>query len=199
MAVGELLIATRNPHKMQELAQILAGVPIALRSLADLGILEEVEETGATYAENAILKAVAYARLSGMRALADDSGLEVEYLGGEPGLRSARYAGEGSPNQARIAKLLGKLEGIPWDQRKARFVCVIAIAGPDSVISLYEGTCDGVITTEPRGEGGFGYDPIFYMPEFGCTMAELTEQVKNRVSHRARAVQAAVPYLLRGT
>ncbi len=192
----ELLIATRNPHKVQELAQILAGVSIVLRSLADLGIPDEVEETGISYAENAILKAVTYARLSGIRSLADDSGLEVESLGGEPGLRSARYAGEGVPNQDRIAKLLGKLQGVPWEQRKARFVCVIAVADPEGVPLLFEGTCDGVIAFEPKGEGGFGYDPVFYMPEFGCTMAELPEKVKNRVSHRARAAQAAVPHLL---
>lgn len=192
----ELLIATRNAHKVQELAQILVGVPVVLRSLADKGIPDEVEEIGATYAENASLKATTYAGLSGMQSLADDSGLEVDYLGGEPGLRSARYAGEGASNQDRIAKLLRNLEGVPWEQRKARFVCVIAIAEPDGAPVLFEGTCEGVIALEPKGKGGFGYDPVFYMPEFGCTMAELPEEVKNRVSHRARAVQAAVPFLL---
>lgn len=191
----ELLIATRNAHKVQELAQILAGVPVVLRSLADEGISDEVAETGATYAENAVLKATTYARLSGMLSLADDSGLEVDCLGGEPGLRSARYAGEGASNQDRIAKLLRNLEGVPWERRKARFVCVIAIADPDGPTVLFEGTCEGIIALEPKGEGGFGYDPVFYMPEFGCTMAELSEEVKNRVSHRARAALAAVPFL----
>ncbi len=191
----ELLIATRNAHKVQELAQILAGLPVILRSLADEGIPDEVEETGATYAENAALKATTFARLSGMLSLADDSGLEVDYLGGEPGLRSARYAGEGASNQDRIARLLRNLEGVPWERRKARFVCVIAIADPDGPPVLFEGTCEGIIALEPKGEGGFGYDPVFHMPEFGCTMAELSEEVKNRVSHRARAALAAVPFL----
>jgi XTP/dITP diphosphohydrolase len=193
----ELLLATRNAHKVQELARILTGVPVVLRSLADQGIPDEVDETGATYAENAALKATTYARLSGMLSLADDSGLEVDHLGGEPGLRSARYAGEGASNQDRIAKLLGELQGVPWEGRRARFVCVIAIADPDGASVLFEGACEGVIALEPKGDGGFGYDPVFYMPEFGCTMAELPEEVKNRVSHRARAVQAAVPFLLR--
>ena len=192
----ELLIATRNAHKMQELAQIVAGAPMVLRSLADLGVSHEVEESGATYAENADLKATTYARLSGMLSLADDSGLEVDCLGGEPGLRSARYAGEGASNQDRIAKLLRNLDGVPWKQRKARFVCVIAIADPDGSTVHFEGSCEGMIALEPKGEGGFGYDPVFYMPEFGCTMAELSEEVKNRVSHRARAAQAALPFLL---
>jgi XTP/dITP diphosphohydrolase len=191
----ELLIATRNAHKMQELALILTGVPLVLRSLADEGIRGVVEETGASYAENASLKATAYARLGGMLSLADDSGLEVDCLGGEPGLRSARYAGESASNQDRIAKLLGSLSGVPWERRKARFVCVIAIAGPDGTPALFEGTCEGIITLAPKGEGGFGYDPVFYRPEFGCTMAELPEEVKNRVSHRARAAQAAIPFL----
>ena len=191
----QLLIATRNAHKVHELAQILIGVPVVLRSLADEGISDEVDETGATYAENAVLKATTYARLSGMWSLADDSGLEVDYLGKEPGLRSARYAGEGASNQERIAKLLRNLEGVPWERRTARFVCVIAIANPDGTPALFEGTCEGIIALAPKGEGGFGYDPVFYMPEFGCTMAELSEQVKNRVSHRARAAQEAVPFL----
>jgi XTP/dITP diphosphohydrolase len=193
--LNELLIASRNAHKVHELAQILMGVPVVLRSLADQGISEEVEETGATYSENATLKATTYARLSGMLSLADDSGLEVDYLGGEPGLRSARYAGEGASNQDRIAKLLRNLQGVRWERRAARFVCVIAVAGPGGPPVLFRGTCDGIIALAPTGEGGFGYDPVFYMPEFGCTLAELPEEVKNRVSHRARAALAAAPYL----
>jgi XTP/dITP diphosphohydrolase len=193
--LNTLLIATRNAHKVQELARILADVPVALRSLADAGIRDEVEETGATYTENAILKATTYARLSGLWSLADDSGLEVDCLGGAPGLRSARYAGEGASNQDRIAKLLGNLKGVPWERRTARFICVIAVAGPGGSPVLFRGKCDGIIALAPSGEGGFGYDPVFYMPEFGCTMAELPEEVKNQVSHRARAARAAAPYL----
>jgi XTP/dITP diphosphohydrolase len=193
--LNELLIATRNAHKVQELGQILGDVPIVLRSLADVGIQDEVEETGVTYTENAALKAATYARLSGLWSLADDSGLEVDHLGGEPGLRSARYAGEGASSQDRIAKLLRNMKGVPWERRTARFVCVIAVAGPGGAPVLFRATCDGIIALEPTGEGGFGYDPVFYMPEFACTMAELPEEVKNRVSHRARAARAAAPYL----
>jgi XTP/dITP diphosphohydrolase len=193
--LNELLIATRNAHKVQELGLILGDVPIVLRSLADVGIQDEVEETGVTYTENAALKAATYARLSGLWSLADDSGLEVDHLGGEPGLRSARYAGEGASSQDRIAKLLRNMKGVPWERRTARFVCVIAVAGPGGAPVLFRATCDGIIALEPTGEGGFGYDPVFYMPEFACTMAELPEEVKNRVSHRARAARAAAPYL----
>jgi XTP/dITP diphosphohydrolase len=201
VAIGliELLIATGNAHKMREMGRILADAPIALRSPAGLGIAQAVEETGATYAENAVLKATAYARLGGMLSLADDSGLEVDCLGGEPGLRSARYAGPGGSNQDRIAKLLRNLDGVPWERRSARFVCAIAVAGPSGESVIFEGTCQGIIALTPQGEGGFGYDPVFYMPEFGCTMAELPEEVKNRVSHRARAVRAAIPYLCEGS
>jgi XTP/dITP diphosphohydrolase len=193
--LSHLLIATRNAHKVRELAQILADVPLPLRSLADMGIQDEVEETGVTYTENAALKATTYARLSGLWSLADDSGLEVDHLGGEPGLRSARYAGEGASNQDRIVKLLRNMEGVPWERRTARFVCIIAVASPGGSPVLFRGECEGIIAMAPRGEGGFGYDPVFYMPEFACTMAELPEEVKNRVSHRARAARAAAPYL----
>jgi len=191
----KLLIATNNAHKYRELAAILGDIPYTLTSLAAEGITLEVEEAGRTYAENATLKARAYATISGLLTLADDSGLEVEALGGEPGLRSARYAGEGATNPQRIAKLLSRLEGVPWERRRARFICVIAIATPQGDVHLFEGICQGVIAFAARGEQGFGYDPIFYLPEYGCTMAELPEEEKNRISHRAQAGMAAARWL----
>lgn len=187
-----LLLATNNAHKVRELGQILAAVPYEIVTPAQVGISAEVEETGESYAENAALKARTLAAMSGLLTLADDSGLEVEALGGEPGIRSARYAGEGAANEARIARLLGKLRCVPNEHRQARFVSVIAIADPAGRVWLREGTCAGLIIDSPRGSGGFGYDPVFFMPELGCTMAELDEETKNRVSHRGRAGAAAV-------
>ncbi len=190
-----LLIATNNRHKLDELGQILADAECALVSPADLGIVHEVDETGATYSENAELKARSLAERSGLLTLADDSGLEVAALSGEPGIRSARYAGEGAPNVQRIAKLLRNLEGVPWAERGARFVCVISICEPGGPSHLFQGFCDGVIAFEPRGSLGFGYDPVFFMPECGCTMAELDEERKNLVSHRGRAGKQAAEFL----
>lgn len=192
-----LLLATNNAHKVRELRQILAGVPFTLATPVQEGIVHDVPETGATYAENASLKARTLARSSGLLTLADDSGLEVEALGGEPGIRSARYAGEGAPNAERIAKLLDRMRDVPWERRRAQFVCVIAIAEPGGREWFCEGRCAGYIALEPRGEQGFGYDPVFYLPEYGCTMAELDELVKNLVSHRGRAGRAAAELLCR--
>ena len=190
----ELLIVTDNPGKMREYRALLASLPVQLRFPSELGYPIVVREDGATYAENAARKALAGVQASGLLSLADDSGLEVDALGGEPGVRSARYA-PGS-DADRIAALLAKLDGVPWEQRTARFRCVIAIATPSGDLYTTEGTCEGVIATAPVGTGGFGYDPVFYLPEFGCTMAQLPPEVKNRISHRARAVAAALPILL---
>lgn len=189
----ELLIVTDNPGKKREYRALLASLPAQLRFPADLGYLIKVQEDGATYAENAVRKARAGVQVSGLLSLADDSGLEVDALEGAPGVRSARYT-PGS-DADRIAALLARLEGIPWERRTARFRCVIAIATPDGDLYTTEGTCEGVIATAPAGTGGFGYDPVFYLPEFGCTMAQLPPEVKNRISHRARAVEAALPIL----
>lgn len=191
----KLLIATHNTHKFRELAAILSDIPYTLVSLATEGITLKVKETGKTYAENAALKAKTYAAISGLLTLADDSGLEVEALDGEPGLCSARYAGEEATNPQRIAKLLRRLEGVPWEKRQARFICVIAIATPQGDVHLFEGVCKGIIAFTAKGEHGFGYDPIFYLPEYGCTMAELPEEAKNRISHRGQAGQAAARWL----
>lgn len=186
---ARLLVATRNQGKLRELAALLADVPFTLVSLDDVGIDADVEETGATLEENATLKAEAYARLSGLPSLADDSGLEVEALGGEPGPRSSRYAGEGATDAQRIAFLLKKLDNIPEDAWRARFRCVIAVAWPSEQVELHTGTCEGRIVRSPRGSSGFGYDPVFFLPGHGKTMAELTPEEKNRVSHRSVAAR----------
>ena len=186
-----LLVATHNAGKLAELRNLLRDAPYALASLADVGIDADVEETGATLEENAALKAVTYARLSGMLTLADDSGLEVDALGGAPGVYSARYAGAGASDADRIAKLLANLASRkpPWT---ARFRCVIAIARAGGAAELHAGVCEGVIIAKPRGENGFGYDPVFLLPEFGKTMAELSDAEKNRVSHRGLAARRVV-------
>lgn len=186
-----LLVATNNPHKLVEYRAILADLPVELVSLADVGLQTDVPETGVTFEENAVQKAVAYARLSGLLTLADDSGLVVDALGGEPGVHSARWGGRETPYPERHRRLQQLLAHVPWAQRTARFVCVIAIATPGGEVRTVEGVCEGLIAHEPRGSGGFGYDPMFYLPEHGCTMAELPAEVKNRISHRGRAGAAA--------
>ena len=202
---SRLLVATRNAGKLRELRELLAGVPYELASLDDVGVEEDVEETGATFEENAVLKATTYCRLSGLMTLADDSGLEVDALEGEPGVHSARYAGEGASDGDRIALLLRNLRErpTPWT---ARFRCVIAIASPrleqqrgnSESVRTFDGRCEGEILGEPRGDNGFGYDPVFFIPELGKTMAELTEGGKNGISHRSAAAALASDALSRG-
>lgn len=182
-----LLIATHNAGKKAEYAQILGDLGLELVTLTDLSIRAEVEETGATFVENALLKARAFARLAGMLTLADDSGLEADALGGAPGVRSARYAGEGATDVDRYRLLLRNMKAVPEGRRTARFRCVIALVWPDGREKTAEGACEGSIAREPRGTHGFGYDPIFYVPDQGCTMAQLLPEVKNRISHRALA------------
>jgi XTP/dITP diphosphohydrolase len=189
--VTKLLIATTNQGKLGEYAAIFAGLPLELRTLRDEGIADDVEETGATFAENAILKAEYYAARSGLPALADDSGLEVAALGGEPGVFSARYAGPGKSDAERNAFLLRKLEGVPFHARLARFVCAIALAHPGAAPEVVEGVLPGVIEHEPRGAGGFGYDPLFYVLDENATLAEIPAARKNQISHRARAAEQA--------
>ena len=190
-----LLIATTNPGKFRELASVLEDRGILVVSLSDVGIGEDVPETGTTLEENAVLKATAYARMSGMPTLADDSGLEVDALGGEPGPMSSRYAGEGADDSDRIAFLLGKLNNIPEDLWTARFRCVIAVKRPGATEKLYTGVCSGHIVKDTRGSNGFGYDPVFLLPELGRTMAELSQEEKNRLSHRGRAARKAAEAL----
>jgi len=191
----KLLIATGNPGKIREYYQLFQDSPYPLTTLVDQGVDIEVEETGETFEENARLKAVAYATQSQSLAVADDSGLEVDALGGEPGPLSARYAGEAASDQERIDFLLSRLQKVPWEKRSARFRCVIAIASPSGKTQLCEGECRGYITFEPKGTQGFGYDPIFYLPELDKTMAELSMEEKNQVSHRSRAARKAIEVL----
>lgn len=191
----KLLIATHNPGKAREYRALLADLPLDVTYLDAEGITHEVDETGATMAENARLKAREYAQLSGLWTWADDSGLEVDALDGAPGVYSARYAGEGKTDADRYRKLLDALTGVPWDRRTARFRCAVALATPEGELRVTEGVCEGVIAFGPAGSNGFGYDPVFYMPEHGATMAQLPQEVKNRVSHRARASEKAVGLL----
>lgn len=193
----DLLIATSNPGKVREITVLLNGLPYALRTLNDLSLHLNVEETGHTYRANATLKAQAYAQASGLPTLADDSGLEVAALNGLPGIRSARFAPHAQPSDAeRRAYLLENLRPHPrpWT---ARFVCVVCLALPSGDLHYTQGICPGEIILEERGTNGFGYDPIFYLPERGCTMAELPEAEKNLLSHRGRAIQAMRPLLQR--
>ena len=191
----KLLVASNNPGKLKEYADLLDRLPVTLTSPVQEGLSLAVDESGATFAENAILKARAYAEASGLPTLADDSGLEVDALDGAPGVRSARYAGEGASDEDRYRLLLRNLAGVPQGKRTARFRCVVAVATPQGKVHTAEGRCEGVIGFEPRGTHGFGYDPVFYLPDRGQTMAELPPTVKNRISHRGRAVQAALPVL----
>src|SRR5579872_3022869 len=190
-----LLLATSNTHKLQEYRAIFSGIPFRLLSLHDIQLAMDVEETGTTFVENAELKALAYARASGILSLADDSGLEIDAMGGAPGVYSARFAGKDATYEERFRLILAQLHGLPVAQRTARFRCAIAIAEPSGYCRTVEGTMEGVIAEEPRGEHGFGYDPIFLVPALGKTNAELSAEQKNSISHRGRAAQLAVPLL----
>ena len=190
----ELLIATNNPGKLAEFAQMFSESPLKVRSLADVGISADVEETGETFAENAAIKAAFYARLSGISTLADDSGLVIDHLKGEPGVRSARYAGEGAGDNERIRKVLAKMSAA--GDRSARFIAVCALAeASGKIVHTTEGTCEGSIAFEPRGANGFGYDPIFLPTGFDQTFAEMPSEIKHSISHRALAVKKMIPFL----
>jgi XTP/dITP diphosphohydrolase len=194
--VIKLCVATNNRGKQAEFRELLADWPGELAFPQDLGLRLDVDEVGDSFAEIAALKARAYMSASGLPCLADDSGLEVDALGGAPGIYTARYAGPGASNAERWQKLLDALDETPEAQRTARFRCAVALALPGcEQVETADGTCEGRIAFAPRGTGGFGYDPIFYVPEYGCTMAELPAAIKNRISHRARALQAARPLL----
>ncbi|HUU63708.1 MAG TPA: XTP/dITP diphosphatase [Dehalococcoidia bacterium] len=190
-------MATKNPAKVREYSRLLQGIPYEIVTLSEEGIYQVVDETGKTLEENASLKAKSYACQSNLLTLADDSGLEVDALGGEPGALSARFAGEGASDNERIDYLLAKLTGIPWEERTARFRCMIAIASPQGEVELCQGECRGIIAFEPKGENGFGYDPIFYLDQLEKTMAELSMDEKNEVSHRGQAVRKACRVLER--
>jgi XTP/dITP diphosphohydrolase len=189
--MDKLLVATTNRGKIREYRSLLNGLPFQLVTPDELGINIEVEENRPSYEENASTKAKAYARAGRLITLADDSGLEVDVLGGEPGIRSARAAGEAATDKDRIEHLLARLEGVPLEKRTARFECVIAIAVTEEITELCHGECRGFIALEPGGKYGFGYDPVFYLPEFDKTMAELPLEIKNRISHRGQAAREA--------
>jgi XTP/dITP diphosphohydrolase len=195
MATPVLVMASRNQGKIREMRQILADLEVQLLGLDDFPGLPEIPEVGDSFAANAATKAQEVARLTGLPALADDSGLEVPALAGRPGVYSARYAQDrtapAAPSDAdNWRKLLDELKDVPWEKRQARFVCEIALALPDGKLARARGECPGYIAGEPQGTQGFGYDPVFWVPEYGATMAQLGPEVKNRISHRARALAA---------
>jgi XTP/dITP diphosphohydrolase len=186
-----LLLATTNPHKVDEYRAILSDLPFTLLSLNDIQLDMDVEETGTTFRENAELKARAYAQASGLLSLADDSGLEIDALDGAPGVYSARFAGVDATYEERFDILLTRLRDVPVERRTARFRCVISLAEPSGYLRSVDGTIEGVIADAPRGKNGFGYDPIFLVPALGKTTAEITAEQKNKISHRGRAAQLA--------
>ena len=188
-------MATGNANKVREIRQMLEGTEIEVLSLKEAGIEAEIEENGTTFEENAVIKAEAVCALSQTIVIADDSGLEIDALGKEPGVHSARFMGEDTPYTVKNAALLEKLSGIPDEKRTARFVCAVAVARPGAETKVFRGEFEGRIAHESRGENGFGYDPIFYVPEKGCTSAELSPEEKNAMSHRGKALQKAVEAL----
>ncbi|MEL7563924.1 MAG: XTP/dITP diphosphatase [Dehalobacterium sp.] len=191
----KIILATGNQGKLNEFCSLTSGYPWTVLSLRDFPHLPLVEETGTTFRENARLKAVSAAQKTGLIVLADDSGLEVDYLGGMPGVYSARFAGEEGNDQKNNEKLLAMLEGVPESLRTARFCCTIAVAHPLGQVEYCEGFCEGQILTESLGTNGFGYDPIFFLPEFGKAMAQLTMKEKNFISHRGKAFKRVLPIL----
>ncbi len=190
-----LVLATRNPGKVREFRALLHHFPLKVLSLEEFPQAPEVEETGETFFDNAFKKAYEIARALGVLTLADDSGLEVDALGGAPGVYSARYAGEKASDEDNYRKLLKELEGIPTEQRTARFRCVIVVCDPHGAWLKAEGTWEGLITLEPRGHHGFGYDPVFLIPDLGKTAAEIPPKLKNQLSHRANALRELLELL----
>ncbi len=183
----KILVATKNKHKLIEITKLLKGLDITFKCLADYPEAPEVIEDKETFIENAAKKAIEYSKFSGLPALADDSGLEVDVLDAEPGVHSARYAGEEQDDDKNIAKLLDALSDVPQEKRTARFKCLVVLAQADNVLVTAEGTCEGTITFKPAGEYGFGYDPIFIPKGYDKTFAELGSEIKDTISHRAIA------------
>ena len=190
-----LLAATGNPGKLKEYNDLLRDLPLEVTSLEQVGISAGLEEVASSFEENARDKARAYAALSGLLTLADDSGLEVYALEGAPGVKSARYGGPGLSDEQRVGLLLKNLKGVQWDDRSGRFRCVIAMAWPSGRVETVSGTVEGIIQHEPKGTGGFGYDPVFYLPHLERTTAELSLEEKNGLSHRGKAARKAVELL----
>lgn len=193
----EIVLATHNPGKVREFVELLGDLPVQVYALDAFPQIPDLPEDGLTYTENAINKAVTVARLTRRVAIADDSGLEVDALQGAPGAQSRRFLGERVSDVARNARILKLLRNAPAKARTARYRAVVAVATADGTVRTFEGTCEGQIATSPRGSHGFGYDPIFFVLAYGKSMAQLPPAVKNRISHRARAIMAARPYLRR--
>ena len=191
----KLLVATHNKGKVKEFAEMLADLELEWLSLDDIGLEKDVDETGQTFQENAILKAEAYAAETGYFTLADDSGLEVDALNGEPGIYTARYGGAGLDHEGRYRLLLANMVDVVGEARSARFRCVIALATPEGLVGTADGVCEGMIAEAPAGDGGFGYDPVFFLPDRGLTMAQVPSSVKHQISHRGRALNAIEPLL----
>ena len=185
----KVIFATGNENKLREIRQITADMDIEIVSMKDAGYYSDVEETGTTFEENAYLKASAIAQKCKLPTLADDSGLEIDYLGREPGIYSSRYMGEDTPYPVKNAELLRRMEGVPDEKRTARFVCAICYVRPDGSSETVRATMEGRVAYEQAGSNGFGYDPIFYLPERGCTSAELPPEEKNAISHRGKALR----------
>ncbi len=195
MARTRLLIATTNPNKIAEIREILDGMPVELATLADVPPVEQPEETGATFAENACLKATRYARATGCLAVAEDSGLEIDALGGEPGVQSARFLGEDATYPQRFEEIFRRLRALGLETSPARFVCALAVARGGTVLFETRGTIEGCIADRPAGTGGFGYDPIFYYPPYRQTLAEVPSSAKLTVAHRGHAFRAFAQWL----
>ncbi len=193
----DVVIATRNPNKLEEIRQILAGTKFNVIGIGEIPSMPEVEENGLTFEENARKKALTIAKFTGRLTLADDSGLVVDALNGRPGVLSARYAGPDATPAGNNRKLLEELRDVPMKKRTARFICVVAIARPSGKVLLAEGRCEGMITREIRGKEGFGYDPLFLIPDRQLTFAELGAEEKNKISHRAVALRKASGILMR--
>jgi XTP/dITP diphosphohydrolase len=185
--MSDLLLASQNPGKLNEMRKLVEGLPFRVVGPRELGLVEAPDETGATFLENAAIKALAYARLSGLLTVADDSGISVDALGGEPGLHSSRFGGDGASDLERNVLLLEKLRGVPWERRGARFTSAVAVARGGEVLFRAQESVDGLVAEEMRGGNGFGYDPLFFYPPFGRTFGEVPRQEKDRVSHRGKA------------
>ena len=187
--IDKIIFATGNEGKMKEVRMLLEDLNLPVLSLKDANITADIVEDGTTFEENAIIKATEIMKLTGALVLADDSGLEIDYLNKEPGIYSARYMGEDTSYRIKNQNLIDRLEGVPDEKRTARFVCAIAAAFPNGDICTAIGTIEGIIGYEERGENGFGYDPIFFLPEYGKTTAELPLEIKNQLSHRGNALR----------
>ncbi len=189
------VVASKNKGKLKEIKEILKDFPFNVLSMKEVGINFDIEENGTTFTENALIKAREISSLTGEIVMADDSGLEVEFLNGAPGIYSSRFAGEGATDKARVERLLHIMDGVPFEKRKARFVCAIAVVFPNGDEITVSGDCEGYINEKPVGENGFGYDPIFFMPEYNITTAEMDPEEKHRISHRGKALRAMIKEL----